>query len=115
MSIPEYPHDFKTNIQLWAFHPMKEDGDSEAHQMQYTSLCCLDQKSHQPSSVSPAVGKEFHNIYNWIEASSWRTIGKKSHWMGGFADSTKEVILPIFNLKVGIQSDCYTSSEAFFF
>jgi hypothetical protein len=35
--------------------------------------------------------------------------------MGGFADSTKEVILPIFDLKVGIQSDCYTSSEAFFF
>jgi hypothetical protein len=41
---------------------MKEDGDSEAHQMLYTSLCYLDQKSHQPSSVSPAVSKEFHNI-----------------------------------------------------
>jgi hypothetical protein len=35
--------------------PMKEDVDLEAHQMQYTSPCCLHQKSHRPSSMSPAV------------------------------------------------------------
>jgi hypothetical protein len=52
--------------------PMKEDVDWEAHQMQYTSPCCLHQKSHRPSSMSPheSVGAHWAPWYwpgmHWI-------------------------------------------------